>query len=265
MKKLNMTKIEPALYEGIRRGEFILYYQPQFNLFTEKFAGVEALLRWHHPQYGLLMPNEFIPLAEESDAILALGRWVLEAACQEIKQWQSGGLYDLRVAINVSVKELEHDDYVNIVRDVLTKTKLAPHCLELEISENILLDNQAIIDRIHALKQLGVQIVLDDFGVGFTSVHSLKMIPVDKIKIDQSFVRDINTNKADAAIVRAFIALARAMHLQVVAEGVESLKQLHALISDACVEVQGFFFSEPLPHDEMQSFLLKYKEDVFPR
>src|SRR3990167_5295399 len=263
MNKLTKSEFELALLRGIKRGEFILYYQPQFSLFTEKFAGVEALVRWHHPEKGLLMPAEFIPLAEETSVIAQLGRWALAAACREVRQWQGEGLSDLHVAVNVSAYELQQEDYVETVNAILTETGLPPHCLEIEISENVLINNRGMVDRIKALKQLGVQIVLDDFGTGFSSIHYLKSIPVDKLKIDQSFIQHINTNPNDAAIVRALIALAIAMYLQVVAEGVESLKQLQALTHHSCGEVQGYYFSEPLPQDEMQSFLLKYKDAAF--
>lgn len=257
--------ITAELLNAIKNCEFILYYQPQFNLSTTKFEGVEALIRWQHPQKGLILPSEFLPAAEESGFIVRIGEWVLETACKQIKAWQDKGLSPIRVAVNISGKQFQQQNFVENIMKILQLIDLKPEYLELEITENIIIhdDDEKIIHTIHRLKQLGVQIALDDFGTGYSSISYLKKIPIDRIKIDRTYIENINVKSDDAAIVRAIIALATSLNLQVLAEGVESLKQLKLLMSQECKEVQGFYFSEPLPAKEVEKFLQFYQNNPF--
>lgn len=260
--KKQELKIE--LLNALKNNEFVLYYQPQFNLATSKVEGVEALIRWQHPKKGLLLPNEFIELAEESGLIIRIGEWAIKSACLQNKIWQDKGLPQIRMSVNVSGRQFRNKNFVEFIINTLNEINLKPKFLELEILENIILhDNRQVIESIRRLKKLGVQIALDDFGTGYSSISHLKKIPIDRIKIDETYIRNINKNSDDAAIVKAIIALASSLNLQVLAEGVESLKQLKLLLAQECNEVQGFYFSEPLPAEETEKFLKLYQDKPF--
>jgi len=258
-------KLKKELLRAIKSQEFVLYYQPQFNLTTAKFDGVEALIRWRHPERGILLPADFISVAEESGLIVRIGEWVVKTACKQNKAWQKKGLPFIRVAVNVSGKQFQQNEFVEFVMQTLQKFQLKPQYLELELTENIIIhdDDEKIIHTIHRLKKLGVQIALDDFGTGYSSISYLKKIPIDRIKIDRTYIQNINANSDDAAIVRAIIALATTLNLEVLAEGVESLRQLEMLISQDCKEAQGFYFSKPLPAEEVEKFLIFYQNNPF--
>ncbi|EKD71837.1 MAG: diguanylate cyclase/phosphodiesterase with PAS/PAC sensor(s) [uncultured bacterium] len=245
------------IINALQNQELVLFYQPQFNLKTSRFEGVEALIRWQHPNDGLIMPDDFLSLAEEWDVIADIGQWVLEKACFQNKRWQDNGLTPIRIAVNVYDKQFQQQNFVDVVLDVLKRSQLNPKYLELEIAENTIIhDNDAdVISRINCLRNLGVIITLDDFGTGFSSISHLKKIHVDRLKIDKSFIKNIHTNPDDAAIVRAIIALASGMNMQALAEGVEKQEQLELLLAYDCHEVQGFYFAEALSAKETEDFL----------
>ena len=258
----NKTKSE--LFSALENEEFVLYYQPQFNLMTSKFAGVESLIRWQHPERGLILPDDFIPLAEESEVIVHIGEWVLRTACQQSKLWRERGYPPIRIAVNISARQLFlQEDFVELILQTLQAVGMNPEHLELELSENIIIHDERIIETVHRLKKVGILIALDDFGTGYSSISHLKKIPIDRIKIDKTFIKDIHTNHGDAAIVQAIIALAASLNLRVVAEGVESLKQLQLLLSQECMEAQGFYFSEPLNAIEFDKFLAYSHQNLF--
>ncbi len=245
-------RIESALRNAVKNQELVLYYQPQISLDTGLIVGVEALIRWQHPELGLLMPNRFINLAEDTGLIVAVGEWVLTTACGQMRAWQQSG-YDFgRVAVNVSGLQLQRGDFQKIVNDVLLLTHLDPQSLELEITENFIMNKPekaiAILDN---LKSLGIQIAIDDFGSGYSSLSYLKRLPVDKLKIDSSFVCDIPNNADDEAIARAVVSLAKNLQLKVIAEGVETREQREFLSDQDCDEAQGYLFSKPLPPGEL--------------
>ena len=244
------------LIRAVKDNQFVLYYQPQFNLDTSKFEGMEALIRWSHPRRGLMMPQDFLHLAEETGLIVRIGEWVLKTACEQNKKWQNMGFPALRIAVNVAGKQFQQHNFVSVVMDILKQCNLDPKYLELEVTENFIVQNdETIVNNIKELKQAGVSIALDDFGTGYSSISHLKKIPVDRIKIDKSYIQNINDNNDDAAIVKAIIVLAKALNLQVLAEGVETLKQLQMLMFNECKEVQGFYFSKPLPAAEVEKLL----------
>jgi EAL domain-containing protein (putative c-di-GMP-specific phosphodiesterase class I) len=217
------------------------------NLQTNAIIGVEALIRWHHPHRGLVPPEQFVPIAEECGLIIPIGRWVLREACRQARAWQSAGLSPLCIAINISAVELRDKDFVAGVRAILTETGLAPHYLELELTETFLMqDSQSTATVLRALKEMGVQLALDDFGTGYSSLSNLKQFPIDILKIDQSFVRELTTDAGANSIVSAVIGMGKNLGMQVVAEGVESREQLACLQQLACPQGQGFYFSEPL-------------------
>jgi EAL domain-containing protein (putative c-di-GMP-specific phosphodiesterase class I) len=253
---LNMSQIENDFQYALERQEFALHYQPKVNLTSGAIGGVEALIRWNHPQRGLLASGKFIPIAEACGAILPIGRWVLREACEQARAWQSAGLPRLRVGINVSTAELRAKDFVEGVRNILAETGMDPRFLELELTEAFLLENpQATGPVLRALKDTGAQLALDDFGTGYSSLGCLKRFPIDTLKIDQSFVRDLATDPDDAGIVSAVIAIGRSLEKRVVAEGVETREQLAFLREKNCPDGQGFFFSPAVPAAGMVELL----------
>ncbi len=238
--------LESALRNAIHRDEFELNYQPQFELTSNRLLGVEALIRWNHPELGKILPDRFIPVAEESGLIIDIGMWVLKTACAQMQAWQQQGLALNVIAVNVSGMQFQRGDIVDTVASVLSASGLPPQHLELEITESIILKRpEYAIDALHKLKKLGVSVSIDDFGTGYSSLNQLKHLPVDKLKIDQSFVQDIPHDKDDEAIACAVIALAQSMNLKVIAEGVETKAQVDFLISQGCNEGQGNLYSHP--------------------
>jgi EAL domain-containing protein (putative c-di-GMP-specific phosphodiesterase class I) len=253
---LSLSPIENDFRYAIERREFALHYQPKVNLNSGAIAGAEALIRWHHPRHGLLESGKFIPAAEACGAILPIGRWVLREVCTQARAWQNAGLPRLRIGINVSAVELLARDFVEGVRTTLAETGMDPRFLELELSETSLIENpQANGPVLRALKDTGAQLALDDFGTGYSSLGYLKRFPIDTLKIDQSFVRDLPKDSDNAGIVSAVIAIGRSLQKRVVAEGVETREQLAFLRERNCPAGQGFFFSAAVPAADLVELL----------
>jgi len=254
-------QLESHLRRALEREELILHYQPQINLNSGEIVGVEALIRWQHPEWGMVSPARFIPLAEETGLIVPISEWVLRTACAQNAEWQRMGLPPVRVAVNLSGRHLaKHAELVRHVDEALQATGLAPEHLELELTESILMEDvEAAIQTLGALSERGVKLSIDDFGTGYSSLSYLKRFPIDTLKIDQAFVREIASSEEDSAIVKAVIALAHSLRLNVIAEGVETERQLAFLKDHACDEVQGYFFSRPLPVAELSTFLSNHR------
>ncbi len=248
--------LESNLRKAVDQEEFIMYYQPLVELSTGRIAGAEALVRWRHPKFGLLPPRDFIPLAEETGLIIPLGDWIMQTVCGQAKAWQQSGFSPLRISVNLSMRQFTHNAATETVLNALVKSALDPKCLELELTESIVMQNaQQTIDTLREFKSAGIQLSLDDFGTGYSSLSYLKTLPLNKLKLDQSFVSALTTEKANEAISGAIITLAHNLNLQVIAEGVETIDQLELLRSLKCDEVQGFLFSKPVPVQEMTKLM----------
>ncbi|WP_249336743.1 EAL domain-containing protein [Sporosarcina sp. Marseille-Q4063] len=244
-------ELEMSLRKALEREEFLLYYQPKFDLASGKVNGVEALIRWNHPIKGFVSPGDFIPLAEELGLIVPIGEWVLRTACKQTKAWQEAGLPLFEVSVNLSVRQLYRPNLVEMVGEVLRETGLDPKYLELEITESMLADSDQALNVLHELKALGLKISLDDFGTGFSSLHYLKEAPFDKLKIDQSFIRNCSVDNNSATIVKTIIAMAHQLNLEVIAEGVETKEHLIFIQQNLCDGAQGYLFSKPVPPEEL--------------
>ena len=255
--------LESNLHLAIAQQQFVLYYQIQVNT-DQQPIGAEALVRWKHPQQGLISPAVFIPLAEETGLILPLGQWVLETACTQLKAWEAQAhTRDLVLAVNVSGRQFGADDFVNQIESLLASSAIEPSRLKLEITESMLLGNiENVISTMRQLKALGVSFSMDDFGTGYSSLQYLKRLPLDQLKIDQSFVRDIANDSNDQAIVRTIIAMAHSMNLNIIAEGVETEQQRELLTRSGCANFQGYLFSKPLPIDEFDVLCRHTKPQV---
>jgi diguanylate cyclase (GGDEF)-like protein/PAS domain S-box-containing protein len=241
-------RIESALRTALERREFELHYQPQVDTASGRIVGMEALIRWRHPEMGMVAPNRFIPLAEETGMILPVGAWVLRTACEQLRAWQREGRDHLRMAVNVSARQLAEPDFVQSVAAVLAATGLQPHCLELELTESTVMnDVEQAVSIMRQLKKLGVKLAIDDFGTGYSSLAHLKRFEIDVLKIDQTFVRDLTVDPDDAAIVITIIALASNLDLEVISEGVETEEQIAFLRQHGCQQMQGYYFSRPVP------------------
>lgn len=255
-KILERLQIENSLRQAINSGEFLLHYQPQVDFQTGLVIGMEALIRWQHPEHGLIPPGKFIPLAEETGLIIPIGEWVLRTACEQTKAWQTKGWAPLRMAINISGTQFKLQNQVETVKRILQETGLDPNYLNLELTESVVMENaKATIKTLNELKKMGVQLSIDDFGTGYSSLSYLKQFPIDILKIDQSFVRDITTDSNDAAIATTIIALAHSLKMKVIAEGVETEKQQLFLRKNNCDGVQGFYFGRPVPAKEFEEKL----------
>lgn len=254
--------IETDLKKAIARNEFRLYYQPKVNLLSGKIIGVEALIRWFHPEKGLIPPLDFIPVAEETGLIIPIGEWVLRTACLQNKAWQREGYLPMVMSVNLSARQLYQPRFVQLVQEVLTETGLKPDYLELEITESMMVDTNHALPTINGLKDLGVQISLDDFGTGFSALFYLKEFPINKIKIDQSFIRNCTSDSNDTTIVKTIIAMAHQLQMGVIAEGIESTDQLKFLQQNFCNHGQGYLFSKPLPPEELVSYFGDIEEIV---
>jgi diguanylate cyclase (GGDEF)-like protein len=248
--------MEISLRQGLDRNEFVVYYQPRYDIATNSIIGMEALVRWMHPQLGLVPPSEFIPVAEEIGLIVPLGEWVLHTACMQNKCWQTEELSPVLISVNISMTQFQRDDFVDMVKQVLVDTGLQPEWLELELTESIVMKHVPMtIVKLNELKELGIHISIDDFGTGFSSLNYLKYLPIDKLKIDRSFIKDVPDAPKDTAITKTIIALGRRLSVKVVAEGVETEEQLQFLANRKCAEVQGFLYSGPLPASEARMLL----------
>lgn len=260
-QEMNTTAQERFLLESdlrgaIKREEFLLHYQPQIDMVTGCVVGVEALIRWQHPQRGIVPPDMFIPVAEETGLILPIGDLVLNIACRQLKSWLSEGLPPLRMAVNLSAQQFKQNDLPDLVSEIIKETGINPLLLELEITESAAMDNpEETIIHLRRFREMGIELAIDDFGTGYSSLSYLKLFPVNRLKIDRSFVKNIDTDSDDAAIAAATIALAHKLGKEVIAEGVETESQLSFLRGQKCDIVQGFFFSRPLPAAEATGFL----------
>ncbi len=254
-------RIEGALRNALERDEFVLHYQPQLDLKSGEVVGIEALLRWQHPELGTVAPDRFIALAEETGLIVPIGAWVMRTACAQNKAWQDAGLGRLRIAVNLSARQFGEADLVAAIGAVLADTGLAPDCLELELTESLFMNDIGVaVSQLHAMKALGVQLSIDDFGTGYSSFSYLRRFPIDVLKIDRMFVNDIASDADDAAIVVSIIALAHNLKLRVIAEGVETEAQLDYLRLHGCDEMQGYYFSRPLPPEQLEQLLRQGKK-----
>ncbi len=250
--------LESELVGALERRELLLFYQPQVNLITGRITGVESLLRWQHPNKGMILPNRFIPAAEETGLILSIGRWVLETACAQAKIWQGASLFPIRVAVNLSARQFKQENLPEMVTSILRATGVDPNLLVLELTETSLMDDvDATIRMLQDLKEMGVEISIDDFGTGYSSLNYLKRFPLDSLKIDQSFIQNVVDDPHDAAIATAIIAMAQSLQLKVIAEGVETQEQLAFLRKQGCQNVQGYLFSRPIPSSGIDQLLLK--------
>ncbi len=247
------------LNRALVRQEFLLYYQPQVCAKSGAIVGVEALIRWDHPERGLLLPDQFISIAEETGLIVPIGEWVLRTACKQNKQWQEQGLMPLRVAVNLSARQFLKQDFIQLVAEILHQTGLAPEYLELEITESSMIDVQRATQALKELKLLGVHVAIDDFGTGYSSLYYLKEFPLNRLKIDRSFVRDMIEQPSNQAIVSTIISMAHHLQLRVIAEGVETKEELAFLQEHLCEEVQGYLFSRPLPSEDIAFYLQTQK------
>ena len=246
-RSLESIQLENDLYKALDQNEFVLYFQPKVDTASNTLTGAEALVRWKHPKLGLLAPKDFIPLAEETGLILSIGEWVLQQACQQMKNWHDQGYSSLGVSVNLSPQQFNQDQLICRIKEILEETGLPPHSLELELTENLIIHNtEKTLTTIHQLKKLGIKISIDDFGTGYSSLGYLKDFPVDTLKIDKSFIDDITTNPNNAAITNTIITLAKSLHLQVIAEGVETKDQLDFLTEHGCTLIQGYYFSQPI-------------------
>jgi len=248
--------LESGLHKALKHEEFKLYYQPKIDMRCNKITGMEALLRWHHKDFGWVSPTQFIPLAEETELIVTIGEWALREACRQNQLWMKAGFDPLCVTVNVSGQQFRQTDMVRLIYQVLEETGLDPTLLQLELTESVLMKNVSnTVVKLSELKKRGVSIAVDDFGTGYSSLAYLKRFQLDTLKIDQSFVRDIDRDLDDAAIVSAIINMAHSLGMEVVAEGVETYEQLDFLRQHNCDHIQGYYFSRPLPPEQFEALL----------
>jgi len=259
-RALDRLKLDGGLRRALLRDEFVLHYQPQMDIRSGEIIGMEALLRWKPPEQPAVYPGDFIPMAEETGLIVQIGEWVLRTACAQLKCWQNAGLCgDMKMAINLSARQFKQHNIVNMVSRVLQETGCDPASLELEITESVVMDNpEAAVATLQHLSDMGVSLAIDDFGTGYSSLSYLKRFPIDALKIDRSFVRDITTDSDDAAIAKAVIALAHSMKLTVIAEGVETAEQLEFLREQECDQMQGYFLSRAVSAEQIEQLLARH-------
>ena len=258
-QSIERLMLETSLRRALERNELLLYYQPKRDLSRGGISGVEALLRWNHPDLGLLQPSRFIPLAEETGLIVPIGKWVLETACAQSMAWQRQGLPAIRMAVNLSPRQFADPNLLADVRAALEKSGMPAQLLELEITESMVMQNvERAVRVLEAIKSLGITLAIDDFGTGYSSMSLVKKFPIDALKIDRSFVRDITNDNENKAIADAIITLGRALNLTVVAEGVETAEQEAFLLAHNCDEIQGYLISKPVPADEFAAFLANH-------
>jgi len=250
------ARLEKDLRQALGNDELFLAYQPQIELESGRIIGLEALLRWRHPQLGLILPQQFIPVAEASGLILSIGDWVMNAACSQIAEWSKRGMNGFRVAVNLSARQFRHNHLAESIRDIITEKNADPTLLEIELTESAMMDDTDQTNRtLHQLKYLGIHIAIDDFGMGYSSLNYLKRFPIDSLKIDSNFIREIASSEDDAAIASAIISMGHSMQLKVIAEGVETQEQMGFLKAHDCDAVQGFFMSHPMQAEKITAIL----------
>jgi diguanylate cyclase (GGDEF)-like protein len=258
---INVIALEAHLRKAIERDELELYYQPQVNLFTNEITSFEALLRWNSKELGFISPAEFIPLAEDTGLIIPIGNWVIDRACRQIKEWVGISGKPIRIAVNISPKQFMQLDLVQVIKRAIDHYKIQPSLLEIEITEGAMHDTKETIPLLKKLKKLGITVSIDDFGTGYSSLSYLKQYPIDVLKIDQSFVRDIKSDDKDAAIITTIIHLGKSLGMEVVAEGVEEESQAEFLKEAFCEKAQGFLFAKPLrAHEAEEKFIFLNNE-----
>ena len=263
-RALKQLVLESNLRGALERAEFVVHYQPQVTIPDFHLVGMEALVRWKHPSLGLLYPSEFVPLAEDSGLIIALGDWVMRAACLQNKLWQDKGLAPMRLSVNFSARQFQQPSFISTVAEILKETNLDPRWLEMELTESsIMKEPELAIEKLHELKLMGIKVAIDDFGTGYSSLNYLKRFPIDTLKIDKSFVSDVCKDPHDTAIVRAIITLGHALDLMVIAEGVETQEQLQYLTSLGCDVVQGFLFSKSLSAPVFEELLVEQRRLLY--
>jgi diguanylate cyclase (GGDEF)-like protein len=260
-ENFQLFRLETDLHHAIANDEFFLCYQPQFTLKNKKLISVEALLRWQHPEKGVIPPIDFIPIAEQTGLIIPIGEWVLKQACIQNKRWQIQGLSPIKIAVNVSEPQLESPNFLKTVQKILDESKLDPKYLEFELTENIIITNDDIISKITQIKEMGISLSIDDFGSGYSALSYLRSLPIDRLKIDRSFIHNIDNNSGDEVIIQAIITIAKSFNLKVIAEGVETKKQLDFLNFKNCEEIQGFYYSDPLTEQELENLLKTYVQE----
>ena len=248
--------IEDGLRTALERQGFSLHYQPKVDLGTGAIVGVEALVRWRHPERGFIPPAQFVPVAENAGLIIPIGQWVLREACRQTRAWLDAGLPPVRMAVNISAIEFRHTGFVEQTLEILKDIGLDPQCLEFEITESVLMKHaESTVSVLKSLKHIGVQLAVDDFGTGYSSLSYLRQFPIDSLKVDRSFVQEISDKSADAAIVSAMISMGNSLKKRVIAEGVETREQLDFLTAEGCEEAQGYYFNRPVGADQFAALL----------
>ncbi|MFP7484980.1 EAL domain-containing protein [Priestia filamentosa] len=246
-------EIEDGLRQALKKNEFALHYQPKVNIIKGKIVGVEALIRWNHPEIGFLSPGEFIPIAEESGLIVPMTQWVLREACSQGVRWKEEGFSSLKISVNISSVEFAEPSFVDMILNIIEETGFSPNKLELEITESVAVKHvDLVIEKLVKLKKHGISIAIDDFGAGYSSFSYLKRLPIHTLKIDRSFIQNLYTDSREAAIVSSIISLAKSLDLSIVAEGVEERDQALILHQEKCDEIQGYYFSRPIPPNELK-------------
>ncbi len=260
---INKIGIENDLRKAVERNELVLFYQPQFQLSQNTIVGFEALLRWNHPTKGFLSPDEFIPIAENTGLIIAIGAWVIQEACRQCQEWHMNGFEGVRVSVNISPRQFSDANLIAVIKNALNDTGLDPRYLDIELTEGmIMLNDQKTLDLLHKFKEIGVKISIDDFGTGYSSLRYLSQYPIDILKIDKTFISYVNENKKNATVTKAIIDLSHNLNLSVIAEGVETIEQLNYLKINGCDIIQGYIISRPLPNKEIPSLFLKYGRQI---
>ena len=258
---LQRIMMQTSLRKAIENKEFIIHYQSQINATNNSLVGLEALVRWNHPTMGLLQPNDFIPLAEETDMIVEIDHWVMHTAMKQMATWYKEGLNPGVLGLNISMKQLDKPYFIHHIEGCINDNDFDANNLELEITEGQMMKNpEEVITKLTALNDLGIGISIDDFGTGYSSLSLLKRLPINRLKIDRSFVKDVPNDEEDVAIIKAIIALAESLNLNLIAEGVENSAQRDFLIDHGCMNIQGHYYSHPIPAEEMHKVLLKSVE-----
>jgi EAL domain-containing protein (putative c-di-GMP-specific phosphodiesterase class I) len=258
-RAVRRLRLHNEMHRAMERKELYLHYQAQVDIANRRIVGFEALMRWQHPELGLVSPVEFIPIAEDSGIIVTMGAWALREACHQAKSWLDAGHGPLRMAVNLSARQFADDGLLATVMAALVESGLPPASLELEITESIAIQGlERTVTMLTALKRLGIALAMDDFGTGYSSLSYLKRFPLDALKVDQSFVRNITTDSGDAAITRAVVAMAHSFGMFVIAEGVETTQHLDFLAALGCEIAQGYLFSKPLPAEEATTLLARF-------